>query len=1031
LRGFLIRGWQAEPALGSLHHHPVNRYFRNLDSDRVPKRSQSDRDCRPVLEILEDRTLLSTLSFTGRALLWNGFGIGTANIVSVSVANSNYVLHDAAETIHFGAGVPTSWSGNNTMTVTGPISAVTSLTVNGGSDTRAADAFLLNSPLVTAGSVVITGFNRIYINSPITTTAGSGGAVTLSANAQATSTLTIIAAAALTTDGAVSLTASAGISMAGNITTNNQPIGVTSAGSGNFTNVTATGGSFSASFGGNFTGALTLLSFGTVTFSTTGNFAGQLSVGNPGIIQSITVGNSLTGSIFAKTLDVLTVDGSVAASATVMVHGSGEIGTMTVDGDLAGTVSGETITTINTGSLSGNVSAAGSGSIGTLTVQQGISAEAHVSAEILNTLTVDGNLAGTISVNEVASEPGTGLLQALDVGAIAVTGLVKVNVLTAADIHGEMAGQVIAAASLGNLIADAGISGNIVAGAISTVQAKHATGSELLQITQAGVERQLQASYLTTPPLNLPVFSYFYDATSSGNPQLSIRVANSDPVHTRFDLSLITDQALNGFDLARIDALAISGGPMPSGLRNLTVMGSLLPSLTPRALSFFGLPAGARGGVQLPKDALGSIAVQNNIVAGTISGASLQALAFGSFTVGGVTLPAQLATSATAARLIASGTALVQSAANTFSVPFNEARAVNLFLVTGGGGSFDSNSVLFTKQLAGGPSVTAQVTTALSGNSTVIQAIDLNGNGGTIQTAQLITTRITSTGPLSGLLLESPEGLIAAVTAPSIPGSIYVTNGPITSTIQTTVGNLGSAVTAANGRLTGTTTVHATGGISGQIISRGSLISQVVSNKGITGVIAAQGDIGVIQLDANGNAVLDASGHLTRYGGISCNGSFGGQVVALGNLYGDLTIQDDLTGRVAVNGRLVPGLAPTRFGILGNVIIIGALAPSAAMVSRGVIGDAAGGTVLTSGAIQGILAAEVTISFGATGSRNGAAIFDPATGANAAAIDAIFTHNHMPLSFDLTGLDLGGLKLILQKLAALEVVNGVLTEPVS
>jgi hypothetical protein len=414
--------------------------------------------------------------------------------------------------------------------------------------------------------------------------------------------------------------------------------------------------------------------------------------------------------------------------------------------------------------------------------------------------------------------------------------------------------------------------------------------------------------------------------------------------------------------------------------------------------------------------------VQNNLVAGTIHAASIQELAFGSFTVGGVTMPGETANSSTAAGLLPSDTAIVPAAANAFSVPVSEVTKVNVFLDTGPGKNFDNKNLLFAKQIPGGGSVTALVTAVISHNSAIIQAIDLNGDGGSIQTSQVVSTRVTSTGPLTGLILGAPDGIVADVTAPSITGNVDATNGPIAGTIQTTFGDLGSAQSNA-GQIIGTTTVHADGGIPGRIISRRNLISVVESNKDITGVIAAQGDIGVFQ--------LSGSGALIRFGGIvSSSGGIDGQVVALGNIFGDISIHGGLTGRIAVKGRAVPGLAPTRFGILGNVHISGTIDTSAAIVSGGVIGDAAGGTVLSSGSIKGIIAAEVHINFGSTGNTSAASIFNSATGANAAAIEALFTENHVPLSFDLTGLDLGGLKLILKDLAALTVVHGVLTGPV-
>jgi hypothetical protein len=50
-----------------------------------------------------------------------------------------------------------------------------------------------------------------------------------------------------------------------------------------------------------------------------------------------------------------------------------------------------------------------------------------------------------------------------------------------------------------------------------------------------------------------------------------------------------------------------------------------------------------------------------------------------------------------------------------------------------------------------------------------------------------------------------------------------------------------------------------------------------------------------------------------------------------------------------------------------------------------------------------------------------------------AAIDAVFTNNGQPLGFDLTGLDLGGLALILADLKALKVDSSTsnLTGPVA
>src|SRR5262249_30089305 len=157
-----------------------------------------------------------------------------------------------------------------------------------------------------------------------------------------------------------------------------------------------------------------------------------------------------------------------------------------------------------------------------------------------------------------------------------------------------------------------------------------------------------------------------------------------------------------------------------------------------------------------------------------------------------------------------------------------------------------------------------------------------------------ILSQITSTGPLGDLTLQSTRGLTANVTAPSIAGSIFA-NGPITGTIQTTgvwtnmtTGQSSSipadfgSVSAAGGVVYDVTTVTTAPGadISGKLISRGNLISQINSGGAISGVIASQGDIGGIQ--------YGWAGRFTRYGGIQTTGALSGQVVALGNILGDI-----------------------------------------------------------------------------------------------------------------------------------------------
>jgi hypothetical protein len=154
-----------------------------------------------------------------------------------------------------------------------------------------------------------------------------------------------------------------------------------------------------------------------------------------------------------------------------------------------------------------------------------------------------------------------------------------------------------------------------------------------------------------------------------------------------------------------------------------------------------------------------------------------------------------------------------------------------------------------------------------------------------------------------------------------------------------------------------------------------------------------------------------------------------GQIVALGNIFGDLAFNGGLSGRIAVKGQTVLGLDPNRYGILGKITINGGIGSTAAIVSAGVIGDDgvyigttdsdANGTQITvNGNDSGILAAENDINF-SKAIKSNPGLFENATGANKLAIEAIFAS---------PTLDSAGLNLILANLAKLHVgADGNLT----
>ena len=176
----------------------------------------------------------------------------------------------------------------------------------------------------------------------------------------------------------------------------------------------------------------------------------------------------------------------------------------------------------------------------------------------------------------------------------------------------------------------------------------------------------------------------------------------------------------------------------------------------------------------------------------------------------------------------------------------------------------------------------------------------------------------------------------------------------------------------------------------------------------------------------------------TRVGGLLVNGGFSGQLVVLGNDYGDLTFHGGLTGgRIAVKGT-----GGVQSGILGNVVIdrgfypTGSIGAGSAIVSGGEIGDTSLGTALSvTDNNSGIVAAIGVIRLG--NGPLGGYVFNNVGATpgnpNAAAIDAIFTDNGQPLGLDLPNEPLAGLTAILEDLAALDVDpdNGDLAGPMS
>jgi hypothetical protein len=813
-------------------------------------------------------------------------------------------------------------------------------------------------------------------------------------------------------------------------------------------------------FVGDFTPTLTAAGFDTMQLNVPGNFTGSLLAageGTPNLpVKAITIGGTMGPSAVIKTnfLQSFSVTGDMdgvlkgfglvggnvdnvdPTIQSILIGGTfgaaGQIIAPTISQAIISQFGGhiqETEPTQDmqlldiTGSLlaTGTVQA---GSIANLVVGQDLAGQVHVAGPI-GTITVGGSLTGGVTAGSIGS----------------------------AVIDGNLTGQLTVTGTLGSLTILGTDAGHISAGQVSSLGVRQATGAVLLDITQNGVERELLASVPGSTASPNSIVSYFYDGTTS-HPEVVVDFLEGDPDQPLlgWNLSLVV-HGPGQFDLARLDCLNGNHVPTFANVQDVAIEGDLLNTVSPAALAFFGLPAGTSGGIALPLDNLGSVAASGNINAGSIAAHSIETVAFGTATLlSGSVVGASAATAPVAAALLAPGTSIVQANGN-FAIPFGAAEPAAFFLDTQPTGNrFDANDVLFADQidlvpsgpntLPPGPCLATLAVQFPPGPSlrSMIQTISLAGDGGALSTAQPIGQSITSTGPLGDLVLLSPQGLRANVTAPMIFGNILVPIGPIAGTIQTTgrrinpvtgaatpvTADLGRVLLGSGGDVIGVTEILAgLGGIPGQIISRGNLPSTVVSLGSIPGVIAAQGDIGAIARNPDGSAMLDSKGRLIRFGGIVTPMDFSGELIGLGNVYGDIFIGRNLLGRMAVEGRAVPGLPAGRDGILGNVTIGGSLAAPGAIVSAAMIGDAVGGTqLLVGGAFNGIVAVVGDInlsSLDATKVKSATFYGGNLGNPNAAAIDSFFQS-----SFDQNpgALDSLDLDLMLNEMADLHVAPG-------
>ena len=454
------------------------------------------------------------------------------------------------------------------------------------------------------------------------------------------------------------------------------------------------------------------------------------------------------------------------------------------------------------------------------------------------TLYVGGNFSGSLN------DPGA-ITTATIVGSLTATGVLNAGSIGTMTIGGDLAGLLNVTGLLGTLTVAGGTPGEIIAGNIQVITVLAGYGNSVLNVIEGGIEREILATPVAGGTLpNTVHFAFVYDSQTAANPQAAIRITDTNPTPRSFNLALVVvNSSTATFNLSRVDSY-LNGR---TGVSNISVSGNVLTQLSAPELQLFtDLTSGSRAGVVLPADSITGVEVSDILPSGFIDVAGIEGLAFAVLTTAsGATISVSNLLGSPGNiqvlwNLLGSSPTL-NPAADAFVVPFNETQSVRLFAHE------DTNPDLglvmtLTDEINDNLPVTACVQIVPTTNNSVnplVQSVALAGNGGSINST-LSIANITSTGSLgdvtvggsSGTTVNNAPGL-GNLTAPSIFGSINVTNAGIYGVIQTTSGDLGQVILGSNGQITGVTSIFSNGAITGQIISRGNLVSSVRDQWGV------------------------------------------------------------------------------------------------------------------------------------------------------------------------------------------------------
>ena len=764
---------------------------------------------------------------------------------------------------------------------------------------------------------------------------------------------------------------------------------------------TVNGGSITNLLIGNTAGGTTTsatvsgtISTGTLSQSTiTGDVSGTLFASGAGVITNVTVGGNVSGTIAApETVSGSTVVGAGSISGLVVGSTSGG---GTVSGTITtGTLASSTIT----GNVSGKVSASGAGVITNVSVGGNvsgtISAPEDTSAGSGNVtgLKVGGSLTGTVTTGTVTSATiggsvgSTGKVVATGAGLITsltVVGDVQGTIQTFVDFQQTTPGTVQSLSINGNLLSGAVITADAINSLVVTNQINTSLNVQSLGSVSAGSfgsSASISSSAATADPTNAGAFGSFgvggvqytlaaiptlpassheslagvtfgYSISPSGSFQnLTILVNNPSPTSTPFDLNVIASAPGGALQLQSLGS-SPSGSANATGIQNVIFDGSLAPAA--------GKPA-----IYLPGDNLNSVAVLGNVPAGSIWGKSIMVVSFGSESTGSSVTSAANASPSTAQATLYTGTKTIPGTklaqANGYLESTMSSAGVVQFTVIGSPLVFSAQTILFTDNTSTNVAdvVETWVAPTKPGSSQLL-GLAFAGVGGSVSTGLLITTAITAAAPIGNgppssignIVLTNSAGLIASVSAPSITGNIIAQSGPITGSITSTMGDIGSAANPV--QIKGIS-------ISGTISSAGNLFASIASTKGnFTGSVLSGGNfVGSINSTGSIGVVITASPGNTAPTLIEAS-SINATITSVGNIYSSIVATNGaLMGSIKSGGALGEVLSSTTLGPYLSVIMaqanIGASISSTGTIASSIVstnGDIIGGISTTSGDI--------------------------------------------------------------------------------